>query len=229
MTDGTQSVRLTDEQRIDWLRFIRSQNIGPRTFRSLINHFGGARAALEALPSLARRGGERRHADLLARRSGARNRAGAKARRRFRRPGRARLSAAAANDRRCAAAAHDPRASPRCRAADGGDRRLPQRFGRRAQIHANDRPRARRSGFCRGLRAGARHRRGGTSRVLATGTIAVLAGGQDRLYPAGACGTARRHSAGRRSALRNAARLGAARQRLSAPQPADIRTVARRS
>ncbi|MGO9399109.1 MAG: hypothetical protein ACLP19_14890, partial [Xanthobacteraceae bacterium] len=30
---------------------------GPRTFRSLINHFGGARAALEALPTLARRGG----------------------------------------------------------------------------------------------------------------------------------------------------------------------------
>jgi DNA processing protein len=30
---------------------------GPRTFRALINHFGGARAALDALPSLARRGG----------------------------------------------------------------------------------------------------------------------------------------------------------------------------
>jgi DNA processing protein len=30
---------------------------GPRTFRALINHFGGARAALKALPSLARRGG----------------------------------------------------------------------------------------------------------------------------------------------------------------------------
>ncbi|MGZ5842835.1 MAG: hypothetical protein ACXWJ8_13005, partial [Xanthobacteraceae bacterium] len=25
-----QGVRLTDEQRIDWLRLIRSQNIGPR-------------------------------------------------------------------------------------------------------------------------------------------------------------------------------------------------------
>jgi DNA processing protein len=49
--------RLTDEQRIDWLRLIRSQNVGPRTFRALVNHFGGARAALEALPSLARRGG----------------------------------------------------------------------------------------------------------------------------------------------------------------------------
>lgn len=50
-------VRLTDEQRIDWLRLIRSDNVGPRTFRDLINHFGGARAALDALPRLARRGG----------------------------------------------------------------------------------------------------------------------------------------------------------------------------
>src|SRR6266568_9671524 len=46
----------TDAQRIDWLRLIRSDNVGPRTFRSLINHFGSARAALERLPDLARRG-----------------------------------------------------------------------------------------------------------------------------------------------------------------------------
>jgi DNA processing protein len=50
-------VRLTDEQRLDWLRLIRSDNVGPRTFRALINHCGGARAALDALPELARRGG----------------------------------------------------------------------------------------------------------------------------------------------------------------------------
>jgi DNA processing protein len=43
---------LTDEQLVDWLRLIRSDNIGPRTFRDLINRFGGARAALEALPDL---------------------------------------------------------------------------------------------------------------------------------------------------------------------------------
>jgi DNA processing protein len=49
--------KLTDEQRIDWLRLIRSDNVGPRTFRELINNFGGAAAALEALPRLARRGG----------------------------------------------------------------------------------------------------------------------------------------------------------------------------
>ena len=63
MRDG---VRLTDEQRLDWLRLIRSDNIGPRTFRDLINHFGGARAALDALPSLARRGGASRPARICS-------------------------------------------------------------------------------------------------------------------------------------------------------------------
>jgi DNA processing protein len=57
LSDG---VRLTDEQRLDWLRLIRSENVGPRTFRALINHYGGARAALAALPDLARRGGAER-------------------------------------------------------------------------------------------------------------------------------------------------------------------------
>src|SRR4051794_3688916 len=50
-------VRLTDEQRLDWLQLIRSDNVGPRTFRALINHYGSARAALKAVPDLARRGG----------------------------------------------------------------------------------------------------------------------------------------------------------------------------
>ena len=59
------TTHLTDEQRIDWLRLIRSDNVGPRTFRSLINHFGSARAALERLPDLARRGGAAR-AELAA-------------------------------------------------------------------------------------------------------------------------------------------------------------------
>jgi len=57
VNEKAQGVLLSDEQRIDWLRLIRSQNVGPRTFRTLVNHFGGARAALEALPELARRGG----------------------------------------------------------------------------------------------------------------------------------------------------------------------------
>jgi DNA processing protein len=61
MNNNTQTTtHLTDEQRVDWLRLIRSDNVGPRTFRSLINHFGSARTALDRLPDLARRGGAAR-------------------------------------------------------------------------------------------------------------------------------------------------------------------------
>ncbi|MDU0343330.1 DNA-processing protein DprA [Bosea rubneri] len=50
---------LDDRQRLEWLRLIRSESIGPRTFRALLNRFGGAAAALDALPDLARRAGKR--------------------------------------------------------------------------------------------------------------------------------------------------------------------------
>lgn len=39
------------------LRLIRSGNVGPVTFRELVNQFGGAQRALEALPDLTRRAG----------------------------------------------------------------------------------------------------------------------------------------------------------------------------
>jgi DNA processing protein len=50
---------LSDRQRLDWLRLIRSESIGPRSFRSLMNRFGGAAGALDALPDLARQAGRR--------------------------------------------------------------------------------------------------------------------------------------------------------------------------
>ena len=53
-------IALNDRQRIAWLRLIRSDNIGPVTFRELINHFGSAEKALDALPDLSRRGGSAR-------------------------------------------------------------------------------------------------------------------------------------------------------------------------
>src|ERR1700744_5973305 len=53
-------IKITDAERIDCLRLIRSDNVGPRTFRSLVRHFGSAREALENLPDLARRGGASR-------------------------------------------------------------------------------------------------------------------------------------------------------------------------
>jgi DNA processing protein len=50
---------LTDAERLDWLRLCRSENVGPITFRQLIQRFGSAGAALAALPDLARRGGRK--------------------------------------------------------------------------------------------------------------------------------------------------------------------------
>lgn len=50
---------LSDKGRLACLRLIRSQNVGPVTFRELINHYGGAENALDAIPDLAQRGGRR--------------------------------------------------------------------------------------------------------------------------------------------------------------------------
>jgi DNA processing protein len=57
--EGRIGVTLTQAQRRNWLKLIRSENVGPVTFRSLVNHFGSAAQALDALPELARRGGAR--------------------------------------------------------------------------------------------------------------------------------------------------------------------------
>jgi DNA processing protein len=54
--EATAAIKLSDAQRFDWLRLWRSENIGPRTFRVLINRYGGARAALAALPNITPRG-----------------------------------------------------------------------------------------------------------------------------------------------------------------------------
>jgi DNA processing protein len=52
--------RLSDRQRLSWLRLIRTQNVGPASFRELINRFGSAETALEMLPELMISGGARK-------------------------------------------------------------------------------------------------------------------------------------------------------------------------
>ena len=48
---------LAGPEKLAWLRLIRSENVGTITFHRLVERFGSAGAALEALPELARRGG----------------------------------------------------------------------------------------------------------------------------------------------------------------------------
>jgi DNA processing protein len=51
---------LNPDERLDWLRLIRTENVGPLTFHQLLQRFGSAAAALEELPRAAERGGRRR-------------------------------------------------------------------------------------------------------------------------------------------------------------------------
>ena len=50
---------LSPQERLAWLRLIRSDRVGPVTFYQLVSRFGSASKALEALPALAQRGGRK--------------------------------------------------------------------------------------------------------------------------------------------------------------------------
>jgi DNA processing protein len=58
---------LSDDERRDWLRLIKSENIGPATFRALLSRFGSAAKALASLPHLSQRGGMSRPLAIYAR------------------------------------------------------------------------------------------------------------------------------------------------------------------
>jgi DNA processing protein len=48
---------LSEEERLNWLRLSKSENVGPSTFKSLLNRYQSATEALRALPELTRKGG----------------------------------------------------------------------------------------------------------------------------------------------------------------------------
>jgi len=58
MQPAPATAALSNDQRIAALRLIRTDNVGPATFRQLVNRFGSAEAALEALPDLGARAGK---------------------------------------------------------------------------------------------------------------------------------------------------------------------------
>ena len=49
--------QLDDKERRDWLRLMKSEHVGPATFRHLLARYGDAATALAALPELSKRGG----------------------------------------------------------------------------------------------------------------------------------------------------------------------------
>jgi DNA processing protein len=176
--------RLTDEQRLDWLRLIRSGNVGPRTFRALLDHYGNARAALTALPDLARRGGASGASQLCSKQDAEHELAVARS-----------LGVTLV-------ALHEPDYPKRLRMIDDA----PPLLATRGQTAVLARPMVAivgaRNASAAGLRLAERLARdlaaaglivvSGLARgidsaahgaTLATGTVAVLAGGHDRIYP----------------------------------------------
>lgn len=173
---------LTDEQ-IDRLRLIRSENIGPVTYFQLLARFGSAGAALAAIPDLAARGGGR--VPRLASRAVAEREAEQVAKLGARylflgQPPYPKLLAEAESappvliakgdlallERQCIAMVGARNASAAaCRFARG----LAQTLGEAGAVIV--------SGLARGIDAAAH------DGSLATGTIAVVAGGIDVVYP----------------------------------------------
>ncbi len=180
---GERAMDLSDAQRLDWLRLIRTEGIGPRNFRQLINRFGGAAAALDALPDLTQRRGRpvtppsRMQAEdevaALARLGGVFLASGDAAY-----PALLRTADAAPP---LIALRGDPAILARPAVAIVGSRnasaaggaftdRLARALGEAGLVIV--------SGLARGIDARAH------KASLATGTVAVMAGGHDKIYPA---------------------------------------------
>jgi DNA processing protein len=175
---------LNPSEKLDWLRLIRSENVGPVTFYQLLARFGSAAAALEALPEIARRGGRHRPLAICSKAAAEREtaalaRAGAK------------LVAWGEPDYPAALAAVED-APPLLSLM--GDGALPQRpaiavvgarnasangrrFARDIALQLGGRGLVVASGLARGIDAAAHQG------ALPTGTVAVLAGGIDTVYP----------------------------------------------
>ncbi len=181
---GGASNHIGDQERLDRLRLIRSDNVGPRTFGALINHFGSAGAALASLPDLARRGGAREPIRVCPRADAERE------------------LAAAARMGVTFVAQGEPEYPNRLQEIDDappllgvrgnmdvlarpmvgivGSRNASAAGIKFAQIIARELGQAGFvvvSGLARGIDAAA-HRA-----TVASGTVAVLAGGHDRIYP----------------------------------------------
>lgn len=176
-------MQLSDAQRLDWLRLIRTEGVGPRSFRSLINRFGGAAAALEALPSLTGRQGKRieppsrmqaeDEVAALARLGGRLLATGE--------PDFPRLLQVTDAAPPLIALRGDPRILARPAIAIVGSRNASTAglaFTERLARGLGESGLAVVSGLARGIDARAH------KASLHTGTVAVMAGGQDRIYPA---------------------------------------------
>lgn len=65
-TATRKNISMDEKEKIAWLRLIRTENVGPITFYQLIDNFGTAQKAIEALPTLSRNGGRLKNLSLYS-------------------------------------------------------------------------------------------------------------------------------------------------------------------
>ena len=228
MSEKAPPPRLGDRQRLSWLRLIRTPNVGPSSFRDLINRFGSAETALEMLPELMLAGGLGRSVRIpsLAEAEAELEqvvRAGA------------RLVGIGEPDYP-PVLRHMENAPPMLAVkgeaavfspAAGRHRGCPQRIACRGQDGAVAGGFARRRRLCRGLGPGPRHRHRRAPGRSRDRHDRRLRGRAHHPYPPDNAGLADEIAArGGAARLGNAHRLGAARAGFSAPQPHHRRPVA---
>jgi DNA processing protein len=181
-----------DAGRLDWLRLIRSQGVGPRAFRRLAERFRSPRAALDALPDLTAQSGARAYAPADAGRVAGEMEAAARTGARLLclgDPGYPALLAQIADAPPVLWALGDPALAAEPCVALVGARNASAAGRRMAALLAEGLGAAGWtvvSGLARGIDAAAHEA------ALATGTVAVHAGGVDVVYPPENAGLAAR-------------------------------------
>lgn len=169
--------------RLDRLRLIRSENVGPTTYHHLVRHFGSAGAALAALPDLARRGGRAKIAICPAAEAERELEAVDAAGARLVTPGEAGYPpriAELADAPPLLTVKGDPALLAKAMVAVVGARNASasgQRFARQIAADLGAAGLVVVSGLARGVDAAAHQG------ALASGTLAVVAGGLDVVYP----------------------------------------------
>ena len=175
---------LNPGEKLDWLRLIRSENVGPVTFYQLLARFGSAAAALEALPEIARRGGRDRPLALFPKAAAERelvalDRAGGRLVA-WGEPGYPPVLAAVDDAPPLLSVLGDAHILQRPAIAVVGARNASangRRFARDMALQLGQRGIVVISGLARGIDAAAHEG------SIPTGTVAVLAGGIDAVYP----------------------------------------------
>ncbi len=60
---------LSQEEKVEWLRLYRCENVGPITFKNLVNYYETPSEALKHISEFAKRGGRKKEITICSKKS----------------------------------------------------------------------------------------------------------------------------------------------------------------